>query len=93
MDPDFKICKFNWIMKTVVAFTYIISYYNSLFETSLIRYLFYYILVFIENTGLMIFWLFKTDPNSWYRLPLFIAQLICFFIGLSFLVSRLLTNN
>ncbi len=39
--------------------TYYYSYYNSLFETSLIRYTFYYILVFVENTGLMLFWFKK----------------------------------
>jgi hypothetical protein len=59
MEPNFRICKFQSIAKLEISFTHIISYYNSLFETTLIRCTFYYILVFVENIGLMLFWFKK----------------------------------
>ncbi len=86
MEPNFRICKFQSIAKLEISFTHIISYYNSLFETTLIRCTFYYILVFVENIGLMLFWFKKAIKMI--GIVCLHLQLNSFaFIGLSFLVS------
>ena len=82
----FKNCVIvDFFFYIALSFVYIFHFLNIRDGHTRLRYLFYYSLIFVENTVLISFWYINvSSDNMWFSLPILIYTIVGFFIGVFF---------
>ncbi|XP_076316645.1 XK-related protein 6-like [Tachypleus tridentatus] len=75
----------EYLFNMVIGAVYLFCFLNVKDEPTRIKYLAYYIIVFIENLSMIVLWYVRTDPNVWYHLPALIGVFGSFALGIIFM--------
>ncbi|XP_076308740.1 XK-related protein 4-like [Tachypleus tridentatus] len=76
----------EYLFNMVIGAVYLFCFLNVKDEPTRLKYLTYYIIVFIENSSMIILWYLRTDPSLWYHLPALICVFVSFSLGITFML-------
>jgi hypothetical protein len=79
---------FEILFNMLVGFIYIFTFWNIEDGHTRFRYTSYYILVYLENLGMVITWfVLTTHAGQWYYIPSFLFVVIGFILGIAFMLA------
>ncbi|XP_013775682.2 XK-related protein 4-like [Limulus polyphemus] len=76
----------EYLFNMAIGAVYLFCFLNVKDEPTRLKYLAYYIIVFIENSLMIILWYLRTDPSVWYHLPALICVFLSFSLGITFML-------
>lgn len=74
------------LFSMVLGLVYIFTYITAKDGQTRYNYFLYYLICFIENTGMVIVWCISANSEIWFFYPAVITQMVCFFFGVAFMV-------
>ncbi|XP_076313785.1 XK-related protein 4-like isoform X3 [Tachypleus tridentatus] len=75
----------EYLFNMVIGAVYLFCFLNVKDEPTRLKYLAYYIIVFIENSSMIVLWYLRTGPTLWYHLPALVVDFISFSLGIIFM--------